>query len=653
MPHSATAYEQSLPLTHRVLNGQYYTPAFLCDLILALCFRQSSDYRLLEPSCGAGAFLVRAKERHIALQQSDISPHSINRLHLHGIELDQQATELAQAQLSKHASETVSSVIQNDNFLSPTINIDRLGVFDIIVGNPPYVRQEHIAQSTALDKQAIIEHLRPQYADYLQAWPEQQALFSQTADLYIWFFLQATTLLKPGGRLAFITSNSWLNTAYGQTFRQFLNHYFHIRYLVESACERWFPDAAINALVTVLEKKSQPNLSGQAIQDQHSPIEIIRFRNPLQTWLPPEHSPTYWQQLDRKIDQLDSDPNIDHKYLTMGLLKTHRTNWALPLRAPLNVTSLLHNTKLWLRLDQLGHVRYPIKTGINQFFYVSRSQAEHWSLEPEFLFPAIRSARNIKRYAVDTSDCDTWLFACPFSKEHLAQSGKHSALAYIEWGEQQTAPPRQKRIQPTPWPEVASVQANQPGWHALRPIAPAHILCNRFIDRRFFFALCQGELIEDQTFYGLTLSKPDTTPAILIAALLNTTLSYLLLEFNGRTSLGEGVLQFARCDMAALPVLNPNLFSLAEQTAIADHFQSMLHRPILPLPEEIHQADRIELDRLVLTPILKHIQQTGFQDTHLTFWESWTTALLNRLEERQTLARYFRQQRADNSLSQT
>lgn len=640
MPYAAQTYEQSIPLTHRVFNGQFYTPAFLCDLILALCGESVDTGRLLEPSCGAGAFLQRAQDRFIAFQQTSTALDSTTSLHLQGVDLDPQAAELARAQLSQNTLETISYQIQTTNFLSP--EIDMLGLFDVIVGNPPYVRQERMAQSTTMDKQAAIEYLRQKYADYLQAWPEQQTLFSQTADLYIWFFLQAATLLKPGGRLAFITSNSWLNTSYGHAFRQFLIHHFHIRYLVESACERWFEDAAINAVITVLEKKSQPSLPGQTLTDNHEPIEIIRFRKPLQQWLPADNSPTYWQQLDRQIGQLAADSNIEYKALTVDSLETRRTNWALPLRAPLDVLTLLDNAKLWRRLDQLGQVRYPIKTGINQFFYVSRSQAEHWGLEAEFLFPVIRSARNIKRYALDIADCDALLFACPFSKDSLAQSGKAGALAYIEWGEQQIAPPRQKRSQPIPWPEVASVKSNRPGWHAIKPIVPAHILCNRFIDRRFFFAVCQGEIIEDQTFYGLTLSNPQTTPPLLIAALLNTTLSYLLLEFNGRTSLGEGVLQFARCDMAALPVLNPDLFSVAEQDAITKQFASMMQRPILPLPEEIHQADRIELDRLVLTPLLKHAGWAGVPDTIQTWREQWTTPLLSRLDERQTLAHSFR-----------
>jgi methylase of polypeptide subunit release factors len=644
------AYENTLPLAQRVLNGQYYTPAAVCDLMLALTLsldKSQTGQRILEPSCGVGAFLSRALNRFN--QQAHSQHLTLNRNHLEapqfvGVELDPQAAELTRQSLQP-LFDTAHFEILTEDFLK--ITAETVGHFDIIIGNPPYVRQEYLAQSKTLDKQAAIQYLKQQYAEYTEHYPEQKILFNKTADLYIWFFLQAATLLKPGGKLAFITSNSWLNASYGQAFRQFLLHHFHIHYLMESACERWFKDAAVNAVIIVLEKKSEAQMGAVNSSAHSSLVQILRFRQPVAQWLPNSADPHYWQQLHAQIEQIATDDQIETKQISTTQLQSCTTdhNWALPLRAPQALLALLECNDLWLRLDQLGTVRYPIKTGINRFFYLSRQQAQQWSIEDEFLFPVIRSARKIKRYAIYEHECDEFLFACPDTLQQLTEADKINALAYIEWGSQQTSPPRQKRLKPIPWPQVPSVQSGTRPWYSIQPLPPAHLLCNRFIDRRFFFALCHGNLIEDQTFYGLTLNDTRIYPPELVAALLNCSLSFLLLELKGRTSLGEGVLQYARCDMAAFPMLNPALFSQDAKEALMRLFTPMSQRSILGISDELQQEDRIALDRIVLDRLIQYL---NLNLTTEQFRTQITAPLLNRCAERRILASCFRKKSKSN-----
>ena len=76
------------------------------------------------------------------------------------------------------------------------------GGFDVVVANPPYVRQESI---TALKPQ-----LKSVYG----------TLYSGTADLYVYFYYRALQVLRPGGMLVFISSNKWFKAAYGEKLRQ-------------------------------------------------------------------------------------------------------------------------------------------------------------------------------------------------------------------------------------------------------------------------------------------------------------------------------------------------------------------------------------------------------------------------------------------------
>ena len=75
--------------------------------------------------------------------------------------------------------------------------------FDVVIGNPPYVRGEKI----------------PDKARLRAAYPE---FFRGTADLYTYFFRRGVDLLRPGGLLCFIVSNKFMRADYGLQLRAFL-----------------------------------------------------------------------------------------------------------------------------------------------------------------------------------------------------------------------------------------------------------------------------------------------------------------------------------------------------------------------------------------------------------------------------------------------
>jgi type II restriction/modification system DNA methylase subunit YeeA len=81
--------------------------------------------------------------------------------------------------------------------------VDNKG-FDVVIGNPPYVRHEKIRE------------LKPK----LKA--EGYKSYSGTADLYIYFFEQGYNLLKENGVLSYITSNKYTRAKYGKQFREFV-----------------------------------------------------------------------------------------------------------------------------------------------------------------------------------------------------------------------------------------------------------------------------------------------------------------------------------------------------------------------------------------------------------------------------------------------
>lgn len=91
--------------------------------------------------------------------------------------------------------------------------------FDIVIGNPPYVRQERIKYKNSI-------------SDY--------ALFTSTADLYTYFFELAFTNLKNKGVLSYITSSKYGRALYGEGLRRLIAGEKEINYLVDYGDEHVF-----------------------------------------------------------------------------------------------------------------------------------------------------------------------------------------------------------------------------------------------------------------------------------------------------------------------------------------------------------------------------------------------------------------------------
>lgn len=78
------------------------------------------------------------------------------------------------------------------------------GGFDIVLANPPYIRQE------------LIKELKPRLREIF---PDT---FTSTADLYTYFYARAVEMLAPSGVLSFISSNKWFRAAYGKKLRKYV-----------------------------------------------------------------------------------------------------------------------------------------------------------------------------------------------------------------------------------------------------------------------------------------------------------------------------------------------------------------------------------------------------------------------------------------------
>ncbi|MFA4746537.1 type IIG restriction enzyme/methyltransferase [Helicobacter pylori] len=119
---------------------------------------------------------------------------------------------------------------------------DFLG-FDCIIGNPPYIRQEHIKDLKPL--------LQKQYQDF----------YNSTADIYTYFFALAFHLLKEKGFSAFITSNKYARAKYGTKLREWLLKKTTIVSYMELNALKVFESAAVDTSIMNFIKQTPPKES--------------------------------------------------------------------------------------------------------------------------------------------------------------------------------------------------------------------------------------------------------------------------------------------------------------------------------------------------------------------------------------------------------
>ena len=133
------------------------------------------------------------------------------------------------------------------------------GAFDVIIGNPPYVR---------------IQTLSRDEADYYREF--YQSAFG-SFDIYILFLEQAIKLLKPEGRLGFITSGKFLKADYGRRIRQLLHQNCTVESIIDLSAQQVFAEATTYPVIVVLRKSTEDkSLSYTSIPIDIDPSKITQ-----------------------------------------------------------------------------------------------------------------------------------------------------------------------------------------------------------------------------------------------------------------------------------------------------------------------------------------------------------------------------------------
>ena len=160
---------------------------------------------------------------------------------------------------------------------------DDKGGFDIVIGNPPYVRQENIADPklprenvTTENKKAYktklarsVYHAFPDFFGYKRQKDKPNNPSAAVShklgakgDLYIYFYFHGLSLLNSNGSFCFITSNSWLDVGYGKDLQEFLLKRCRIKQIIDNQSRRSFVSADVNTVICLFSAPDEKRPSG-------------------------------------------------------------------------------------------------------------------------------------------------------------------------------------------------------------------------------------------------------------------------------------------------------------------------------------------------------------------------------------------------------
>lgn len=247
------------------------------------------------------------------------------------------------------------------------------GGFDIVIGNPPYIRQEDIF---------LKDQIKSEFGNF----------FNGTADIFTYFFAKGLQVLKPNGILSFITSNKWARAGYGTPLRKLILFNTFSSYIDFNGVKA-FENATVDTSITTLIKSPSSDkwcFPTFALQQSQNPQAVLDNEKMIFSLL--SYSST---SMPKSYLQEDSFIFGDTKLLS--LKKKIET-----LGTPLKEWDI--------------SINYGVKTGYNEAFIITSEkreeilrncQTQEEREATEQIIKKMLRGRDIKRYSYEWADL--WL----------------------------------------------------------------------------------------------------------------------------------------------------------------------------------------------------------------------------------------------------
>lgn len=252
--------ELIIPQTDRRLNGAFFTPDYIIDFIINEVKPQIND-KNLDPSCGCGAFLIgltdyyqKAFDKPVkSIIQENIYGSDILAYNIHRTKL---LLTIYALQHNEIMEETDFNLFHQDS-LKANWDIS----FDAVVGNPPYVKFQDLSDE---NREYLVNN-----------WTTVEG---GTFNLYFAFFELGYKLLKPTGKLGYITPNNYFTSLAGESIRRYFHQKKCVSRIVDFSHKKVF-DAQTYTAITFLNKEQNEAIKFDRIKEGYSPEDFLLIAN--------------------------------------------------------------------------------------------------------------------------------------------------------------------------------------------------------------------------------------------------------------------------------------------------------------------------------------------------------------------------------------
>lgn len=439
------------------------------------------------------------------------------------------------------------------------------GGFDIIIGNPPYIRQEEISDPCGFVtnnkeyKELLKESIRINYP----ANRKQEEFFRRTkidgkSDLYTYFYAFTLNLLNENGFHCFICSNSWLDVGFGVWLQEFLLEHCRMHYIIDNHAKRSFASADVNTIITLFE--APKNKRGweqeqvkfvafkRSFEESIITENLMEIEHTKETLISPIHKTYVLSHQTLKEDGLDIEKESD--FINAAYIGE---KWGGKyLRAPDIFTKILAKGKdKFVKLKTVADVKRGITTGCNEFFYLTAEQVSTLKLPENYIKPAILKTNEVKTISLSNFTPKGYFFFCDQEKKQITNQHVQD---YIEYGENAEIEIKQghKKGQTIKGFQNIETLNNRKLWYSLPQRDPMPILwIIAHNDRHIAFE--NNGFVSGDNFFEIWSEKSNAQHMV---AILNSTYICLFKELYGRTNFGGGLLKTQKPDISKFLILN-------------------------------------------------------------------------------------------------
>lgn len=533
--------------TQEKLNGRYFTPPLIADFITNWALEQNNPiYRILEPSCGDGIFLECLAEL----------ADNILGCRIEAIEIDEFVSRQAAekntncawfANWDEYLKEDDLNLFNviNDDFYSAYRNGMSDNRYQIIVGNPPYIRYQYLTEEQREEQSTILVQSGMTSNKLINSW--------------VSFVVACVNCMDDTSKIGLVLPAELLQVKYAENLRNFLVNRLN-RLTIISFRDLVF-DGIEQEVVLLLGEKNEDDIDHQIRIIQYDDVDEMLRKNNLEDYL---------------FNEVDLN---SQKWTRYFLSSEHE-----------HLIRKLENDKRFIRFSNIAKCEVGITTGNNDYFCLNRNTVDEYNLE-NVCRPLIARSVNIRGVVFTTDDwqynidrgAKTYLLdLTPIEYDDLTENQRK----YIHYGEKTEQNTTYKCKIRNEWYKVPSV------W-----VPHAFFLRRNYLYPKFMLNSENVNAVSTDTMHRIKFNKGIDEKRALLSYYNSVALAFT--ELEGR-SYGGGVLEILPGEVGN--ILIPDIeYELALTDEIVDELVDTIDNYIR------NNDDIIDLLDIVDTKILIEI----------------------------------------------